>query len=367
MPRVVRYSGSETSRYVVEGLRVNGKRTRKFFGKRREAEAWLRKTLARMRKEGESAVTMPEDLRVEAVKCAMRLQPYGKTLTQAVDHYLAHLQAVQRSCTVAELRAELLKTQAEDGASDRYLKDLRLRLERFEGEFGARTVADITPQEVDDWLRGLGLSAQSRNNYRTVLRTFFGRAVERNYARENVVEKTGKARVVRDDPAILTPEEMERLLKVAPSDFVPWLTIGGFAGLRSAEIERLDWSEIDLAERLVKLPASKSKTGKKRNVTISDNLAAWLSPIAQTSGPVADPDRIRVARAQTVQAAGMSKWPGNALRHSFASYHLAQYQDAPKTAYQLGHSSPKMLAEHYDAVATAKEAAKWWQIAPESK
>jgi hypothetical protein len=45
-PKVVQCRGSETSKHVVEGLRVNGKRTRKFFVKRRAAETWLRKTQA---------------------------------------------------------------------------------------------------------------------------------------------------------------------------------------------------------------------------------------------------------------------------------------------------------------------------------
>src|SRR5437868_4306942 len=106
-PRVAKYHGSETSKYVVEGLRVDGKRTRKFFAKRRAADAWLRTTLARMRKEGEGAVHMPEQLRVDAVACADRLKPYGKTLTDATEHYLAHLAAVSRTCTVDELIAEM--------------------------------------------------------------------------------------------------------------------------------------------------------------------------------------------------------------------------------------------------------------------
>jgi integrase len=364
IPRVVVYSGSETSKFVVEGLRVEGKRVRKFFKKRRAANAWLRKTLARVRKEGEGAVHMPDALRVSATAGAAKLAPYGKTLDDAIRHYLAHLSAVARSCTVNELSVEFQKAKLADGARDLYLKDIRLRLARFSIEFGERIVAEIRGREIDHWLRALELSAQSRKNFRTVLATFFQYAVDQDFAPENPVQKTAKAKVDRPPPVILTPAQMRTLLEKAPLDLVPWLAIGGFAGLRSAEIERLDWREIDLAERLIKLPATKSKTRRKRNVQIPENLAQWLAPLAQKSGIVADFERIRVARAQTVKAAEMNSWPSNALRHSFASYHLAQHKDAPRTAYELGHTSPKMLYLHYDGVALPKDAAAWWQITP---
>ena len=115
-PTVAAYKHSATTPFVVEGLRVNGKRTRRFFATRKEADAWLRLTLARMRQEGEAAITMPEDLRVEAIKCAERLRPYGKTLGDATDHLLTYLEATAKSCTVAELVAEFNAAKKRDGA-----------------------------------------------------------------------------------------------------------------------------------------------------------------------------------------------------------------------------------------------------------
>ena len=87
----------------MEGLRVAGKRVRKFFPTRRKADAWLRKTIARISKEGEAAaIHMAEALRVEATSLDAKLKPFGKTLTDAVTHYLAHLATVDRTCTVSE-------------------------------------------------------------------------------------------------------------------------------------------------------------------------------------------------------------------------------------------------------------------------
>jgi integrase len=62
------------------------------------------------------------------------------------------------------------------------------------------------------------------------------------------------------------------------------------------------------------------------------------------------------------QAAGIISWPANALRHSFASYHLAHYQDAAKTALQLGHTESGTLFRHYRELVTQQEAAAFWNI-----
>ncbi len=362
-PRVAKYHGSETSKYVVEGLRVNGKRTRKFFKKRRAADAWLRKTLARLRKEGESAIHMPEQLRVDAASCAERLKPYGKTIADATEHFLAYLATVSRSCSVSDLIIEFNAAKRQDGASKRYLQDLRNRLDTFAADFGAMKVGEILPSQIDDWLRGLKVAAQTRNNFRRILHVLFQFAVMRGYAATNAVAGTAKARAVRGAPGIFTPAQMHTILEKAPRDFVPYLAIGAFAGLRSAEIERLDWSEIDLAGKLIHVAAEKSKSAQRRLVTVSDNLAAWLAPHVQKSGPVIDPNGVRDKREKTCKAAEI-EWPSNALRHSFASYHLANSKNAAATAAELGHASPVMLYQHYRELVRPDAAAQWWQVMP---
>lgn len=363
VPRVVPYLGSSTSKFVLEGLRVGGKRVRRFYPTQRSAEAGLRKYLAQLKREGEGGIHMTDQMRAEAVACAEKLKFYGKTLADATRHFLAHLAAVQRSCKVSDLIVEFNEAKKQDGASEAYLRDLRNRLSQFEDAFGSRLVAEILPSQIDDWLRGLKVAAQTRNNFRTVIRTLFEYAMIRGYALDNPTAKTAKAKVVRGAPEIFTPEQMRTVLEKAPADFVPYLVIGAFAGLRTAEMERLDWSEIDLGAKLIHVTAEKAKSAQRRLVAINDNLAAWLAPHVRTSGPVADKERIIVARRATCAAAGI-KWPANALRHSFASYHLANFKNAAATAAELGHTSPTMLYKHYREVVRPDAAAQWWQIVP---
>jgi hypothetical protein len=263
-PRVAQYHGSETSKYVIEGLRINGKRTRRFFRNQRAAKAWLRKTVARIRKEGEGAIEMPDQLRVDALSCAERLKPFGKSIVDATSHYLAYLATVARSREVADLVADYTSAKAQDGASVRYLQDLRNRLDTFAADFGQLKLGEVTASLIDDWLRGLQVAAQTRNNFRKVLHAFFEYGVMRGFATENAVAKTFQAKVVRGAPGIFTPGQMATVLEMAPRDYVPYLAIGAFAGLRSAEIERLDWSEIDFGGRLIHVKAEKAKTAQRR-------------------------------------------------------------------------------------------------------
>ena len=66
------------------------------------------------------------------------------------------------------------------------------------------------------------------------------------------------------------------------------LAIAAFCGLRAAEVQRLDWSEVHLTgpERFIEITAHKAKTASRRTVPISDNCAAWLTPYSKESGPV---------------------------------------------------------------------------------
>jgi hypothetical protein len=66
------------------------------------------------------------------------------------------------------------------------------------------------------------------------------------------------------------------------------------------------------------------------------------------------------------KAAGIFVWPRNALRHSFASYHLAAYQDPVRTAYLMGHrSGTDLLDSCYKGLVSGVEARRFWALRPD--
>src|SRR5262249_822853 len=152
----------------------------------------------------------------------------------------------------------------------------------------------------------------------------FNYAVDRGYATSNPAEKTAKAKERGGDIGILTVAQTARLLESATPEILPYIAIGLFAGLRRAELERLDWNEIDFESNLIEVKAEKSKTAQRRFVTLQPNLREWLLPLRKHRGNVT-PEDFNKLFVQAREAAGIKEWPDNALRHSFASYHLAHF------------------------------------------
>ncbi len=144
------------------------------------------------------------------------------------------------------------------------------------------------------------------------------------------------------------------------------VAIGLFAGLRPAEIGRLTWDEIDLEAKLIEVTAKKSKTRKRRHVTISDNLLAWLLKVKNRCGAVAPKGDIDDWLTPLAKTVGIDPWPHDALRHSFASYHLAYHNNAALTQAQLGHDNQDMLFRNYRELVKPAQAAEYWKIAPAS-
>jgi integrase len=363
--RVKKYKWAH-GKYVVEG-RQNGNRSRKFFALKTEAEEYARVKNIELENHGREHAEFPESLRIMAQECAPPLKAFGKTIADATKFYLRHLEASQRSCTVAALVDELLKAKKTDGASARYLSDLGYRLSRFATTFREQTVATITSAQIDDWLRALNLSPISRNNYRRVLLTMFSFAVQRGYAIDNPADRTAKAKIVGEAPGILTVQQTANLLVAASPELLPYVAIGAFAGLRRAELQRLDWSEIDFDSALIKVTAKKAKTARRRFVTMQPNLRDWLMPVRKHRGSVMPADNFRQAFDAARVAAGIADWPDNALRHSFASYHLAHFKNAAALALQMGHTNSGMIFDHYRELVRPMDAERYWNIRPAAK
>lgn len=356
--------------YCVSWPKIGKGRNRQFFKDKSEAEMVLRQKVIEQENYGTAGMAFTESQRSEYIESCEILARFGVTIRDAVKFYLPHLQAANRSCTVAELARERLAVKTADGASARYLADLRSRLGQFAATFGTKPVAEITSTEVDNWLRSLSdstigrcLSPTTRNNFRRVLISTFNFARSRGYCVENPAAKSAKAKEIESPVGILTVDQTARLLESAVIELVPYIAIGAFAGLRRAELERLEWQEVDLHSSLIEVTASKAKSARRRLVRIQPNLSKWLQPFAQLSGNVT-PQRYRVLLEAAHQAAEIKEWPQNALRHSFASYHLAKFNDAAALALELGHTNSNLVFQHYRQLVKPNHAERYWKIAP---
>jgi integrase len=349
--------------YCVTTPKLGGGRNRRFFKDKAEAETFVQFAKVQQENYGTAALSIPDALRVEAIECAELLQPFGVTLRDAARFYAAHLKAITGSRKVSEVVADLLAARTADGMSPRYLGDLRWRLGRFALSFGEEMIAGISASRIDQWLRGLGVGAATRNTFRRRVAALFNFARRRGYVTENPVADVERAKERETEIEILSVGQVARLLLSASSDMLPFWAIGAFAGLRRAEIERLTWSEIDFDAGVIEVKASKSKTASRRLVTIQPNLRAWLAPYRTRSGRVSPVNLQRKIFEDRERAGLRAGWPQNALRHSFGSYYLAQFNDAAKLALEMG-NSPATIFRHYRQLVKPKDAERYWKIMP---
>ena len=105
-------------------------------------------------------------LEVAAIQFAEAVKLIGNgSILEAARFFAKHNSQFLPKKQVAELVAELIEAKRVDGMSGAYLRDLRGRLGRFERAFKL-PISMVTIAEIEDFLRSLGLSGRSRNNFR---------------------------------------------------------------------------------------------------------------------------------------------------------------------------------------------------------
>jgi integrase len=144
------------------------------------------------------------------------------------------------------------------------------------------------------------------------------------------------------------------------------LALGAFAGLRSEEILRLEWADVTRRAGFIEVAAHKSKTATRRLVPIKDNLARWLAISQHKHGLVWSNTKAIFFKIRLAVAAKAGiTWRQNCLRHSWASFRLAETQDINRVALEAG-NSPGMIYRHYRELATPEQATSWFSIVPQT-
>ena len=266
-------------------------------------------------------------------------------------------------CTVAEAINDLLTQKARSGRSDRYLRALRNSLGQFARGRRGQPLDKVTALEVEEWLHGQGWSGRTQKGYLGDVATLFAFAQRRGYCAANPTAGVEGGAVAPVEIGIHTPAEVASILELARGhdlNLMRCLAVRYFAGLRASEAEALAEAEIKTDHGVIEVTAGKAKTRRRRLVTIQPALAAWLA-VGGTL-PLRSVSKRTRAFLAAVKRAGLP-WPPNAPRHSFCSYHLAQFESAAKTSLEAGHSE-QMLFQHYRALVTRQQAGEFWGIRP---
>ena len=132
-------------------------------------------------------------------------------------------------------------------------------------------------------------SGRTKNNYRAALATLFSFARQKGHlprGQQTEAEFSTRYNGKGGEIGTYTPKQLQILLSRIEPRMIPFIAIGAFAGLRSAEIARLEWQEVRFDQDVIELKAAKAKTASRRLAPILPALRAWLSPMRKESGKV---------------------------------------------------------------------------------
>jgi hypothetical protein len=129
--------------------RIRGKGERRFFSTRREADGWAQQQRVKRQNEGGRAFHDGE------------LSDFGWSVQDAVRFALDHLRRLASSVPLGQAISQFIETKQTTGRSERYCRDLRLRLGRLHRAFPNAKIARITTQELEDYLSGMKVEAET--------------------------------------------------------------------------------------------------------------------------------------------------------------------------------------------------------------
>ena len=255
------------------------------------------------------------------------------------------------------------------------------------GRLGAdRPVESIREEEISKALSSYG-DPQSFNSLFRRLRLAFNWAVRNRLIERSPLGRIEARRVGWREPAFFPPDRVERILRAAeahPGSLAAavgmQLALGFFAGVRTVEIARARWEDLDLSGGVLRIPRPKGFTSghRPRLVELEPCAVAWLrrwrdwtaaATGARPSGPiVANPRRLTLWKALRLAPAGDS-WGNdaahNVMRHTYATMHVGAFRNAAATALNLGHADGTGLLErHYRGLVPKSVAEAYWRILP---
>ena len=287
------------------------------------------------------------------------------------------------------------KVDLKPGTAGRYARELRLYILP---KWGGMTLRELRPDMLQEWVGQLmdggypaalpdgrdskPLSARSiRNIMKVVLKGIFDYADSNGWRGENPVDRVTVPKIVSDDDMVflsvreveLLADEAEKIGKPVDGLLVRWQA---YTGCRIGESLALKVGDVDEDRRRARIGRTWTddghggsmlgtpKNGKARNIAIPRFLMPQIK--AQMDGMGDDDWLFRATRGgnvwtntwrtriwnKAVKAAGMEDAGVtiHSLRHTYASFAIAQGADVKTLQMQLGHSSPSITLNTYTAL-----------------
>ncbi|MCP4583675.1 MAG: tyrosine-type recombinase/integrase [candidate division Zixibacteria bacterium] len=200
-----------------------------------------------------------------------------------------------------------------------------------------------------------GARAHTINFEVGTLRTIFNMAIKWGYLKDNPAKGIIKLKVNDSKkPRFLTKEECRLLLDNSPDDLKAIYYVFLNTGMRKAELENLEWSDIDFRRKKIRIQRKEfwnPKTGE-REIPMNQGTYNLLKKLREQNSkglkssfvfPSEDGSKIKEKlRRQLIRIAQKAKIEGltklHSLRHTYASHLVMSGVDLPTVQKLMAHS-----------------------------
>ena len=223
----------------------------------------------------------------------------------------------------------------------------------------------ITPELIESYLAKRAVTPIARDSDRRVVKAFFHWAGERprRWLTINPAAAVTVELGQRPEPAVLTVPQCVALLRGAETHrdgrLIPHIAVCLFGGLRPSEAARLTWGQVNFKDKEIRLSGTDTKTGRSRVIPLSTTLATWLR--AYEGEPFYPPGHRDMPAIK--QAAGITTWQADILRHTSVSHYFRLTGSYGKTAEFHGNSE-SIIKRHYQGRVSSEETKAFYALLP---
>ncbi len=374
----------------VRSTDANGKSVARMFTEQEDADEYIATLVKERKRHGAAAVNSDEidALRVwrEYVSKEHTAGRDAPALRDVIRGTIERLSVGTSTAALSDLHKKFRDSREKAELSASHVSGLKYRLKRFVSYFPKDEAAgNINTEAIERALSSMragGLTAQTVKGIRGAAHAMFEWGVDRGLVGSNPVSRSKAPKVTQGEVGTITASQLKGLLRTALKtnpQMVPALATWAFTGVRRAELCRLRYDDFDHARKELRVSAAAAKTGTARFIPIPPCLKEWLDAAKAAGvlpvGKIIPGDTDMLAEAWlnreflSVKAdAGLTEWPQNAMRHSFASHASAKFEDFGKVGAWIGHAQDAgLLIQRYRHAVRKSEGEAWFEVLPKDK
>ena len=222
---------------------------------------------------------------------------------------------------------------------------------------GSRPATDVTPQELERWLRSHCKTAATANRYKAFVSLCYREGVRNGKVSVNPARLVRQRKEGTGRLRFLNREEYAALYKVISKRFpkhLPEFVVSVHTGMRLSEQYTCTWSQVHLERKTIDL--TKTKNGSARTVHLNSDAVEAIESLRRSKRPGSDPVFPREGNKSSfdtrswfhpsMEDAGISGYVWHCNRHTFCSWLAMAGASIKEIQEAAGHKSITMSARY---------------------